>query len=111
MDKRNIIIPIKLPETKLTLDTTPVNIFNYFRETYPDWYSSHKDKFNICNSIRLYAFSGDFGILIDGNDAAVDNAMIVAEGIHFIENVSIDKVSLIGLASGTEVVVQIGLIG
>ena len=111
MDKRNIIIPVMLPDVKIVVGTSsPINLYDYYKSN-TSWYNLNKDKFDRCNSVRLYAKTSDFGILIDGNVATPDKSIVVEEGSHFIENVDIRKVSLTGVITDATVIVQIGLIG
>lgn len=107
MNKRNILIPIKLPTTKFTF-SSGTNPLKYLKDNYPVWYEANAARLKYANSLRLYAKTGEVYVLLDGNVATVDNSIVIEEFNQFIENVDLHLVSI--LAAG-EVIIQIGTIG
>jgi len=107
MSSNNILVPIKLPNTVVTLTDTAVFLLGYLKTNYSDWYDNHKKTLERLNSIKLYIKEGDISILYDGNICDADNAIILEEGLHVIENINLSTINLLGPG---KVIIQIGII-
>lgn len=95
--RNNVFVPLKIKSTSIAIPDPGINFYDLLISAYgQSWFDNHESKIKSLNSIRFYVSVGTIGILLDGNIATLANSLIIKNEEHFIENVSLKDINIVG---------------